>query len=137
MLVVIIFFFPFYDIFPHMSSITNLLYSEYACFKRTFLRSALLQIFIQEDQLSNVSSLFAFITVSLCYWPKRAFCTDWDLQGPFFSEAYEIRFFIFQLRGYPCNITHDTYIFLSTTDTFRTKTDIPRIFLEHECIFCG
>ena len=26
--------------------------------------------------------------------------------------------------------------FLYTTDIFRTKTDIPRIFLEHECIFC-
>ena len=27
------------------------------------------------------------------------------------------------------------YIFLYTIDIFRTKTDIPRIFLEHECIF--
>ena len=27
------------------------------------------------------------------------------------------------------------YIFLYTTDIFRTKTEIPRIFLEHECIF--
>ena len=46
--------------------------------------------------------------------------------------------FIFQLRDYPCNITHDIF-FLYTTDIFRTKADtsIPRIFLEHECIFCG
>ena len=22
-------------------------------------------------------------------------------------------------------------------DIFRTKTDIPRVFLEHECTFCG
>ena len=26
--------------------------------------------------------------------------------------------------------------FAYTTDIFRTKTDIPRIFLEHKCIFC-
>ena len=33
---------------------------------------------------------------------------------------------------------HPWYIFfLYTTNIFRTKTDIPRIFLEHECIFCG
>ena len=28
---------------------------------------------------------------------------------------------------------HPQYIFLCTTDIFKTKTDIPRIFLEHEC----
>ena len=27
------------------------------------------------------------------------------------------------------------WFFSYTTDIFRTKTDIPRIFLEHECIF--
>ena len=27
------------------------------------------------------------------------------------------------------------YFFINTTDIFRTKTDIPRIFLEHDCIF--
>ena len=29
------------------------------------------------------------------------------------------------------------YFFLYTTDIFRTKTDIPWIFLENKCIFCG
>ena len=29
------------------------------------------------------------------------------------------------------------YYFWYTTDIFRTKTDIPRIFLEYECTFCG
>ena len=29
------------------------------------------------------------------------------------------------------------FIFWFATDIFRTKNDIPRIFLEHECIFCG
>ena len=29
------------------------------------------------------------------------------------------------------------YFFLYTTDIFRTKTDITKIFLEHEYIFCG
>ena len=29
------------------------------------------------------------------------------------------------------------YHFWYTTDIFRTKTDIPRIFLENECTFCG
>ena len=41
----------------------------------------------------------------------------------------------FQLREYPCNITHDKYFFDYTTDIFRTKTDIPRVFLKRECIF--
>ena len=49
--------------------------------------------------------------------------------------------FIFQLREYPCNITHDLFIYLFifwyTMDIFRTKTYIPRIFLEHEYIFAG
>ena len=45
--------------------------------------------------------------------------------------------FIFQLREYPCNTTHDIYIFLYTTDIFRTKNHIPRIFLEYGYIFCG
>ena len=43
--------------------------------------------------------------------------------------------FIFQLREYQCNIIHDMFFFLYTTDIFRTRTDIPRIFLEYECIF--
>ena len=29
------------------------------------------------------------------------------------------------------------YIFLYTADIFKTKNYITRIFLEHECIFCG
>ena len=50
--------------------------------------------------------------------------------------------FIFQLREYPCNITLDIYtcIFSFTrhsTDIFRTKNYIPRIFLERECISAG
>ena len=47
--------------------------------------------------------------------------------------------FIFQLCEYPCNITHDIYIFFSIYHGYfkkkkKKKPDIPRIFLEHKCI---
>ena len=44
---------------------------------------------------------------------------------------------IFQLRENSCNITHEINFFLFTTDIFRTKTDVPRIFLEHEYFSAG
>ena len=55
------------------------------------------------------------------------------------ETQYIILFYLSTTPIYPCNITHDIYIyiFLYTADIFRTKTDSPRIFLEHEGIFCG
>ena len=44
--------------------------------------------------------------------------------------------FIFQLTEYPCNNTYDMF-FLIYHEYFRTKKDIPRVFLKHECIFRG
>ena len=45
--------------------------------------------------------------------------------------------FIFQLLEYPCNITHGIVIFIYHGYFQNKKNDISRIFLEHECIFCG
>ena len=48
----------------------------------------------------------------------------WEKEKMFYNV---LKPFIFQLRDYPSNITHDIYTFFF---------NIPWIFLEHECIFC-
>ena len=52
----------------------------------------------------------------------------------FVTSAYN--FLSFNYRNIHA-ISPMIYHFWYTTDIFRTKTDIPRIFLEHECTFCG
>ena len=57
-----------------------------------------------------------------------------------YHHTYVKSIFIFQLREYPFNIAHDVYnlyIFLYATDIFRTKPDIPWIFLDISTFSAG
>ena len=78
---------------------------------------------MQCQETYNFYSIFFF----------KSFSTHYSI---LYKHPQHIYIFIFQLLEYPCNITNDIYIvFLYTTDIPRTKTDIPQIFLERECIF--
>ena len=56
----------------------------------------------------------------------------------FWFQNYLISYFILSFNYANLHaISPMIYHFWYTTDIFRTKTDIPRIFLENECTFCG
>ena len=61
------------------------------------------------------------------YWELHLSKCSWT--SVVYSHIYQNNTFIFQLRKYPCNITHDIYIFFVYTMENWYTTDIFRIWM--------